>query len=439
MRLILLAVGTILIVGACAGDQDTSTSTVPTAPPAATTTTATPVTTTPPPVTTTAPLPPASTSTTLVPTPLPPVPALLTFDGPEEVVFDWTTDACDTRDIPDLPARAFRDANGLVSLLSTHPINRRSTGPTLNDVTRDCEPIFKATRSGDPAQFTDEEWIASVYTEDGETIYALVHNEYQGWSRGDCVGTENFNCWYNSITSLISTDGGKTFTYPRPPPEHLVASLPYPYIPDSAAVGVFSPSNIVRDAEGFYYALVKVGANRTGRQTVCLMRTDSLDDPTSWRFWNGTAFDGIFVNPYTNKPESPSKNKCPALAINEIGAQMIESLTWNTFLNQWVLVGISADTIDGREVWGFYYSYSTDLINWTRRELLIEIALPWTVESPGTDVFYLYPSLLDPNSDSMSFMTTGETAYLYYTRMNSAASTFDRDLLRVPVRFSTIP
>jgi hypothetical protein len=273
-----------------------------------------------------------------------------------------------------------------------------------------------------------------VYTEDGETVHALVHNEYHGWERGDCVGDDTSKCWYNSVTSLVSTDGGKTFHYPVVPPTHLVATLPYQYSPDTAAVGLFSPSNIVRGPEDFFYALAKGGANGTGRQTVCLMRTADLDDPSSWRFWTGEEFNGVFTNPYPTEPDNPTAHECPALALNEIGAQMIECLTWNTHLGQWILVGISADSPDGREVWGFYYSFSTDLIHWTKRQLLMEVELPWTVGSPGSDVSYLYPSLLDPNSESMSFETTGETAYLYFTRNNAGHASLDRDLLRVPVR-----
>ncbi len=213
-----------------------------------------------------------------------------------------------------------------------------------------------------------------------------------------------------------------------------MASLPYPYTPDTAAVGLFSPSNIVRGPEDYFYALAKVGANLTGRQTVCLMRTDNLDDPSSWRFWDGKEFDGVFVNPYETVPENPAANECPALAYEDIGAQMIESLTWNTSLEQWLLVGISADTIDGREIWGFYYSWSNNLIDWTKRKLLIEIALPWTVENNAFDEYALYPSLLDPNSESMSFETTGRTAYLYFTRTNEGFERLDRDLVRVPIQ-----
>jgi hypothetical protein len=61
--------------------------------------------------------------------------------------------------------------------------------------------------------------------------------------------------------------------------------------------------------------------------------------------------------------------------------------------------------------------------------------LPWTVADAGNDLSYLYPSLLDPNSASLTFSTTGKTAYLYYTRNNHGHGSLDRDLVRVPVEF----
>lgn len=428
MRFSAFSLCAVLVLSACSGSSpevgsvsstDVADTTVPLTGESTTSTSATP------------------TSTTVTPSTIPQtVTATIAIDGTEEVVFDWSEDRCETDDIPDLPARAFRDADGLVNLISTHHTNRRMIGPDLDNITRDCTPIFVSAHDPDAAQHTDNEWIASVYTEDGTTVYALVHDEYHGWEHGVCTSSDFFKCWYNTITLLVSHDGGRTFEYPIDPPGHLVASLPDQYTQDSAPVGLFSPSNIVRGPEDHYYALAKVGANLTGRQTVCLMRTPDLADPSGWRFWDGDSFDGVFIDPYVSSPPNPADHRCPALALDQVGAQMIESLTWNTYLEQWVLVGISADTIDGREIWGFYYSFSRDLVHWSRRELLIEIPLPWTVDAPGSDVSYLYPSLLDPSSDSLSFETTGETAYLYFTRNNEGHGSLDRDLLRIPVRFS---
>ena len=47
-----------------------------------------------------------------------------------------------------------------------------------------------------------------AYTEDGETVYALIHNEYQGHQHpGYCPQNDYVACWDNSITLGISRDG----------------------------------------------------------------------------------------------------------------------------------------------------------------------------------------------------------------------------------------
>lgn len=83
-----------------------------------------------------------------------------------------------------------------------------------------------------------------------------------------------------------------------------------------------------------------------------------------------------------------------------------------------------------------YVSYSEDLITWTRRTLLHEMPLPWTVASSGTDLTYLYPSLLDPGSEARNFDTADADAYLYLVRNNQGQGSPDRDLIRLPVEFT---
>lgn len=355
--------------------------------------------------------------------------------GEEEMVFDWTSDRCTRANIPDMPSRAYRNADGEVRLVISETTGYAALGSDLNTLSMDCEPINTSPHQADPGLFSDNQWIASPYTEDGVTVYALVHNEYQGHTHpGQCPSGDYFSCWYNAVTMMVSYDGGRHFKQAAEPPGHLVASLPYPYEPDEGVYGMFSPSNIVKGPEGYYYSFVKHQAYGTHNQTTCLMRTDNLADPASWRFWDGSAFEGVFANPYTDDVSTKSEHICAPVALNEIGAQLVESLTYNTYLERYVLVGISADHIDGREVWGFFYSFSFDLIHWTRRQLLVEMPLPWTVEHHSNTNF-LYPSLLDPESLSLSFESTGKTAYLYYTRHNFGQGSLDRDLIRVRVEF----
>jgi hypothetical protein len=377
-------------------------------------------------------------SSTATPDPFPD--PVLNVVGKEEVVFDWTSQRCADYNIPDLPLRAFRDGAGQVQALLSSDNNYRMLGPDLNNLTVDCNPVMTSRYDPDPSLYSDAEWIASTYTEDGQTVYALLHNEYQGHSHpGQCPQNDYFPCWDNSITLGVSTDAGRTYSEALSPPSHLVARFPYPYEAGKGPEGFRGPSNIIKGKDGYYYSYFNVSEYGTQEQWVCGMRTDDLSQPRSWRFWDGSAFAGQFADPYQDDVSAPAEHICAPLAQDAIGATMNESITYNTYLGRYVLVGISADWLDDREVWGFYYSFSDDLVHWNHRKLLREIDLPWTVEFPGSDLSHLYPSLLDPASPSRNFETTGQTAYLYYTRNNFGHASLDRDLVRVPVEFFPSP
>jgi hypothetical protein len=286
---------------------------------------------------------------------------------------------------------------------------------------------MESDRDPDPAAFNDGEWIGATYTEDGKTIYAVVHNEYQGGEHpGQC--SLDTGCWYNSLTLAVSTDSGESYQHPVMPPGHLVASYPLQYGPDIGILGIFHPSNIVKGKDGFYYSIVQLvkplGEGVTG--WVCLMRTHDLSDPKSWRYWDGAGFEGRFINPYIEPTDNPDAHECTPLEGN---GGLTNSLTYNNYIDRYVLLGPGGED----ESSGFYYALSEDLIHWTPFELLYHV-LPFD-PSNTTDILYQYPSLLDPNSESRNFETTGKTAYLYYTRHNISEGGLDRDLVRIPVEF----
>jgi len=366
--------------------------------------------------------------------------AVMKITGDEQLVYDWTADRCADNTIPDLPMRAFRDKDGMVQAILSDESNYRMLGAGLNSLSVDCDPVMLSKYDADPSHYRDAEWIAAPYTEDGQLIYSLVHNEYRGHTHpGMCPQDEYFPCWDNSITLAVSSNAGRTYEWALEPPAHLVARFPYPYLAGAGPEGFRSPSNIIKGKDGYFYNFFHVSEYNTQEQWVCLMRTDDLSAPDSWRFWNGSAFKGRFADPYTDDISDPEDHICPPVALEQIGASLNDSITYNTYLERYVLVGISADWLEEREVWGFYYAFSEDLVTWTRRKLLLEIELPWTVDDPGSDVSYLYPSLLDPDSTSRNFETTDKTAYLYYTRNNFGHGSLDRDLIRVPVEFFPTP
>ncbi|NOZ04196.1 MAG: T9SS type A sorting domain-containing protein [FCB group bacterium] len=342
--------------------------------------------------------------------------------GPEEIVFDWSADSCEEVDIPDAPARAFRDADGKVQLIATHYINRRMIGDNINNVKRDCNVIMDSDLDTDPSQFNDHEWLMAPYTLDGSTIYALVHNEYQG------------DTWYNSITFATSTDKGATYTHATPP-NHLVASAPYVYEPNVSPYGVFGGSNIILNPnDGYYYVLFQVEAYGLQDWGVAVARTLTLDDPASWRAWDGSGFNVQFINPYLNPNADPAEHIVQPISRDQID-KMQSSITYNTFFKKFVLVGphVGDDPVTGNLVYGFFYSFSDDLINWSRAQIIKEAKLWWTPWLSGDA--YHYPSLIDTSDTTRNFEVTGQQAYLYYTR-NHEGTTYDRDLVRIPIEFT---
>lgn len=354
--------------------------------------------------------------------------------GPEETVFDWTADKCETTDVPDLPARAFLDHTGQVQLIASIDRVRRFIGPDLDSLTHPCEIVMESDLNSDPSLFNDHEWIAGTYTEDGLTIHALVHNEYHGWERSGHCSVNILQCWYNSITQVVSTDGGASYDH-LPAPSHLVAALPYLYEEGKGPYGLMEPSNIIKGRDGYYYAMVRADGYASEDQHICLLRTDDLSQPGSWRAWDGDGFDMAFFNPYPEPPAPPEEHICAPIGYDQIN-NMDSSITYNTFMNKYVLIGSTGQNYDDRLVWGFFYSFSDDLIHWSDRQLLIELPLGGVVGLHGPDV-YAYPSLLDPESSSRNFETAGKRAYIYYThmRIESGAGFWDRDLVRFPVEF----
>jgi hypothetical protein len=292
-----------------------------------------------------------------------------------------------------------------------------------------------------PWNFNDAEWIASTWIKANGDVYALVHSEWHGQRHaGWCPSNVFIKCRYNTVTLAKSTDNGDHFTQ-APAPNHLVAALPYPYWPDSGRYGVFSPSNLF-ERNGYLYTFLLISQGvKQQAAGACLMRTreQDLDDPHSWRAWDGTGFNTRFINPYVESPEPIGRHICEPVDSETIGT-MQRSIVFNTALNKYILIGISAkyDASRGGDVNGFYYSTSSDLIHWTDRQLLMEIETQQSHLCGDPDP-RVYPSFIDHNSPSRNFETIDNDTYLYYTILHYNAAcqaAEDRDTVRIPVHFS---
>jgi len=554
-------VAAVTIVAACGGSGDEATSPQSSDPATTSADTAPPAT--PEPVDTV----PPTTAADLAP-------VAVEVIGPEEVVFDHSEQACGDYQRPDLPARAFRGADGSVSVVLSHEQNTRLVGPSLDEVAVTCEVIRTSQYDHDPAAHAHFEWISAIHTDDGETVHAVIHNEYHGyeaaladsrrailhdygdvgWSyfartagglvemtpadsgfrfgdslcvvdfwgahpdvgcdavrrytaptdgryvvdvsanrtaaggdgvivaverdgapllsaalddattalderldlelvAGDtldfvvaaggdssfdgtgyeviispdgdvCTADDTFDCQQIELTASVSTDGGATFT-PSAGVESVIASPADPYRHDAGLLALWQPSNIVEHpTDGHFYMLTQFDDRRDGRsvQFTCLLRTDDLADPSSWRAWDGDGFDLSYAgSPYGG--DAPSAEDCWSVVAPPVGG-----LTWNTYLERFVAVASYAQFGTN----GHYLTTSTDLLEWTRPVLIQAAEFVYTADDPP---FEPYGTLIDPASESMSFDTTGEMPYLYFTRINDM-STLDFDLVRVPLRIT---
>ena len=255
--------------------------------------------------------------------------------GPPEPVFVWDRDACppvggrrgafetggrcsnDVQfgcdpDVADAPMKAFRRRDGSVVLQAPGDLGARSfTGPSLDAVKHRCAVVLNSTSSFNMGLYACREWQQSPYTFPNGSTYALTHMEYHDQSTQRML--------WSAVTLFKSLDGGGTWQHALPPPRHVVAAAPYRYEaagPRSSPFGFRSPSNIVSDGRGSYFATVESGwgqgPNAVGqRDGACLMRTRDLTDPASWRAWGGASFNiSLAVNPYRDRPFDPRRHLC---------------------------------------------------------------------------------------------------------------------------------
>lgn len=339
--------------------------------------------------------------------------AILEISGPAEVVFDWSRDQCARWDIPDTPARAWRDAQGDVRLVAGSDQSRASAGSDLDRLSRDCAVLYRGAESDDPGAHDDRAWIAAIFTADGKRVEALAHVEYHGHLRPErCPAADYSECWRNSIVQLASQDGGDSFE--RPGAASLVATLPYAY--DGAAgrrSGYFSPSNILRRGD-YIYAFVFAERYRAQKRGACLMRRPVTAGAADWRAWDGAGFTVRFADPYHEHVENPEAHVCtPVPGVRST----ISSVVHHAVTGQYVAVTpTTRPGPDGAPRSGIYWMTSANLIHWSEPELLLELPLLWRRDCAAPAAF-AYPSLIDPDSPSAAFDSVDDHFWLYYTEM----------------------
>ena len=134
----------------------------------------------------------------------------ITLAGPIQTTFR-PGDGCDGSDVPDTPARAFRDNNGRLVVFALHYNNRPLRGDTLDALKIDCAKALPSLFNPEPSAYQSGMWVAGTWTRDGRQIEAIVHHEYHADQYKRCAVRNGLACWYNTILAASSKDGGARF------------------------------------------------------------------------------------------------------------------------------------------------------------------------------------------------------------------------------------
>jgi len=374
-----------------------------------------------------------------------PMPRIGVTVGAKEVVIAYNADRCPDGETPDGPPRFVRAEDGsLVMFDGRSYINR---GADFGSLKRDCSaPALLAAKRPNPESYENGEMLWAVYRE-GSRWHALIHNEFHDPVASTCQPPDAYAanvCTYNSITYAVSTQGARWFSK-LSPPAHIVAPAPTTWVPPSNPVpvgqwvveGYFTPTNIVRGSDGLFYSLPYAIPSQSNQnmQGPCAIRTDNLDDPASWRAWDGRGFNLRMTSPYETGAPAPV---CTFLKTNLSSGHIV----YSTYLNRYMHVGQAQHLSDGRDVCGIFYALSADLIHWSDQKLLAEAKVfdfcDTNPQSPGVlePVKVWYSSIVDHSDTTINFERAGHTPYLYYVRFNQGV--YDRDVMRVPLTFTRL-
>jgi len=277
-----------------------------------------------------------------------------------------------------------------------------------------CIPSYVSVFDNSLTSFQWGEWLYGTFFNAGTNkMYSTIYNEFYGPN-----GYTNHQGWYSADGLAISTNFGRTFSHIALAPNHVIARPTFLFTPGdpNQQIGYGGMTSILLSPkDNYFYSLTSfTNADHTFSAN-CLMRTDNLDDPTSWRVWNGIKFADSFYPPnqapgfdcYTNIPIP-------------LGALY---LGWNQYFQRFISVGWFDN--------GYGYTLSDNLINWDPAVKIMDPPSP-------DDAIYGYPSLVDPSmllnsSDSRAASNnySGQTPYLAYIHNDRTHGAPNRQELRI--------
>lgn len=368
----------------------------------------------------------------------------LTAKGPEQTLFDTRVDSCDSSDLPDAPARAFRGPAGQIVMFVPNFRARAFEGPSLGQLTRDCSTRFLAAGSAEPNRLDDRTWLHAFATLPSGEIFAFGSAAFMPYRHGQkCrVGEGRTACWYNGIVALHSRDGGRTFQYQGEPPAHVVFPPPEAYRDDvRSPPGFITITNIVREG-GYRYALAWYRDRTLAKSRNCLVRAPA-DDLSRWSIKTTESFREVARFDQGGWRTTPVE--CEGVGQGVLGT--VRAIVFHPETKRFVAVFFRSNR-SKPELSGIYYSTSPDLVAWSEAKLFYQ-AEHMTRENlddleGSANEIIAYPTVIDERSSDPDFGTTGSAPSLIITKIGrdrdsgSKPRTY-RKIVAVPLELTRRP
>lgn len=352
----------------------------------------------------------------------------LSIRGPEMLVASGADKTCGANNLSDGPMRALRLASGEIIATGGWYTNLLARGVSLLSLTKDCTPSYVSGQDDNPASFDDRTWIISPWTDDGQRVEALAHEEFKANLRpGGCNATLKSDCYYVSILPMRSDDDGHSFQRRSAVP---VAAPREPQSPDAGGSRGFQLFTNVIHLHGHRWFIASAWPDGTQKSGNCLFRSVKGGDPSSWQYLTAEGWVASSHSPYAGAPAPAACQAIPGLK------GLVWSLVRRRSNGQFIALSSTQSAQSGQKGnIDLTTSTSNDLVTWSAPVPFATYVAQW---SPGCLVPYKYNyfSLLDPKSHSPGFETVGTSAMLFMTRFktNSCSLSNQRDLVAVPLR-----
>jgi hypothetical protein len=283
----------------------------------------------------------------------------LQIDMTQPPVTFWnaTVDGCPNYhglDAIDETLAAFRTAGGQIRMVGGNGVAGPLSfvGDSLLTLKRDCAtgPVIHSRNNySGPADFPHNMWLPATWAmEDGVTVHGLVHDEFhtnratvdRKWcvnvtanNRTECAG------WASSVISVISTDGGKSFSVVTSDerPRGIAIGAPIPYLPTYKNLptiqGMPAHRSMVRSPKDqFWYTMPSCAyLTQLGKpKGKCVFRTANISDPASWVGWNGSSWSVPGALPTSMLSRGSACAFCLSLCLTTNACMVLQALSTRT-------------------------------------------------------------------------------------------------------------